>query len=178
MGCPQSSRRRCQRSRPDRRKRSARRPRLRCCLLKGCEQRFHALQVRQRYCSVRCQMQARKWSQWKAQQRYRQTATGQVKRNGQSRRHRERVRSRNPPESEAVSEAARVITKEHSFRAHVRPAGVLRAIRAPAAKSLAAFLLRIVSASAGAGDGAGSEIPLTFGLSMQLGLRPLERFVL
>jgi hypothetical protein len=158
MGCPESWRRRCQRSRPNRRKRSARRPRLRCCLLKGCEQRFHTLQLRQRYCSVRCRMEARKWSRWKAQQRYRQTATGQVKRHGQSRRYRERVKSRNPPKLETVSEAARVITKEHFFRAYLRPARVLRVLRAPAAKSVAAFLLRIVPASAGAGDGAGAAM--------------------
>jgi hypothetical protein len=37
---------------------------------------------------------------------------GKQKRNGQSERYRERVRSRNHPEKEAVDEAARVITEE------------------------------------------------------------------
>jgi hypothetical protein len=99
--------------------RRKRRPRLRQCLLKGCDQRFHPRQARQRYCSADCREKARKWSRWKAQQRYRETAAGQAKRNGQSRRYRECVKSRKPPEPEAVSEAARVITKEHFFRAHL-----------------------------------------------------------
>jgi uncharacterized ParB-like nuclease family protein len=43
-------------------------------------------------------------------------------------------------EPEAVNGPARVITNEHFFRLHLRPAGVLRAIRAAAAKPLAAFL--------------------------------------
>ena len=37
-----------------RRKRLARRPRMRRCLLKGCEQRFHPRQAHQRYCSESC----------------------------------------------------------------------------------------------------------------------------
>jgi hypothetical protein len=108
-----------------RRKRLARRPRRRPCLLKGCEQRFTPRQARQRYCSQRCREAARKWSQWKAQQRYREKAAGKRKRNGQSVRYRERVRSRKPAEPEAVNEAARVITTEHFFRPFLRPAGLL-----------------------------------------------------
>ena len=73
-----------------RRKRLPRRPRMRRCLLKGCEQRFHPRQARQRYCSEGCREAARRWSRWKAQQRYRETRAGQQKRNGQSRRYRER----------------------------------------------------------------------------------------
>ncbi len=134
------------------------RPRLRGCLLKGCEQRFHPRQARQRYCSEQCREEARKWSRWKAQQRYRETAAGQAKRNGQSRRYRDRVKNRQPPEPEAVAEAARVITKEHFFRAHVRPAGLLRTLRAPAAKSLAALLLCSVPTSAGARSTAGAAL--------------------
>ncbi len=94
-----------------RRKRSARRPRLRRCLLKGCEQRFHPRQARQRYCSQGCREAARKWARQKAQQRYRTTAAGKQKRNGQSLRYRERVRLRQTAEPEAVEEAARVIPK-------------------------------------------------------------------
>jgi hypothetical protein len=141
-----------------RRKRRARRPRRRYCLLKGCKQRFHPRQARQRYCSESCREEARKWWRWKAQQRYRETAAGQQKRNGQSRRYRERVKTRKPAEPEAVSEAARVITPEHFFRAHLRPAGVLRAVRAAAAKSFAALLFAGVPAGAGASPGAGTAL--------------------
>ena len=133
-----------------RRKRLPRRPRMRGCLLKGCEQRFHPHQSRQRYCSERCREAARKWSRWKAQERYRGTAAGQQKRNGQSGRYRERVKSRKTPEPEAVNDAARVITTEHFFRPLLRPSRLLRGIRASAAKSFAAFLLARVPARAGA----------------------------
>jgi hypothetical protein len=141
-----------------RRKRRGRKPRPRHCLLKGCEQRFRPRRARQRYCSEKCRKAARKWSRWKAQQRYREKAAGQQKRNGQSRRYRERVKSRKPPKPEAVDEAARVITKEDFFRALLRPAGLLRAIRPPAAKSLTALLLCVLPACAGAGVGAGEAL--------------------
>jgi hypothetical protein len=134
-----------------RRKRLPRRPRTRCCLLKGCEQRFHPRQAGQRYCSDGCRKAARKWSRWKAQERYRESAAGQQKRNDQSRRYRERVKDRKQAEPGAVSEAARVITTEHSFRSLLRPARLLREIRAPEAKSLAALLFARVPARAGAG---------------------------
>src|SRR5437899_952005 len=90
--------------------------RMRRCLLKGCEQRFHPRQACQRYCSAECRKAARRWSRWKAQQRYRETAAGQEKRNGQSRRYRERIKSRKTPEPEAVNDPTRVITTEHFFR--------------------------------------------------------------
>ncbi len=141
-----------------RRRRAGRQPRARQCLLKGCEQRFHPRQARQRYCSPQCREAARAWSRWKAQQRYRETAAGKQKRNGQSQRYRERVRSRKPPQPEAVGEAARVITQELFFRAFVRPSRLLRALRAPAAKSLAALLLRVVPTCAGARPGAGAPL--------------------
>ena len=141
-----------------RRKRRARRPRARGCLLKGCEQRVRPRHARQRYCSAECREKARKWSRWKAQQKYRMTAGGKQKRNGQSGPYRERVKSRKPAEPEAVSDAARVITQTHFFRAHLRPARVLRAIRAAAAKSLAALLFRVVPASAGTRAGAGAAL--------------------
>jgi len=91
------------------RKRPARRPRTRSCLLKGCDQRFHPRQARERYCSQQCRQAARQWSRWKAQQSYRATAAGKEKRNGQNRRYRERVRKRQQP---AAQEDARVITKD------------------------------------------------------------------
>ena len=139
-------------------KRLARRPRTRCCLLKGCQQRFHPRQAHQRYCSQGCREAARKWSRRKAQERYRETAAGQQKRKGQSRRYRERVKDRKPAEPEAVSEAARVITTEHSFRPLLRPARLLREIRAPEAKSLAALLLAPVPARAGARPRTGAAL--------------------
>jgi hypothetical protein len=75
--------------------------------------------MRQRYCSAECREQARKWSRWKAQQRYRETAAGQEKRNDQNQRYRERVKTRKAADPEAVNGSARVITKEHFFRADV-----------------------------------------------------------
>src|ERR1700682_3623992 len=109
MGPPESPTGHTENQEAGRRKRLPRRPRMRGCLLKGCEERFHPRQARQRYCSEGCRQAARRWSRRKAQERYRGTAAGQQKRNGQSRRYRERVKSRKSPEPEAVNEAARVI---------------------------------------------------------------------
>jgi hypothetical protein len=133
-----------------RRKRLGRRPRMRLCLLKGCEQRFHPRQTRQRYCSERCREAARRWSRRKAQQRYRATRAGQQKRNGQGQRYRERLRNRKPPEPEAVSDPARVITKEEFFRSVLRPARLLRELCSRAAKSFATLLFIYLPACAGA----------------------------
>src|SRR6202050_5697321 len=119
-----------------RRKQSVRRPRARHCLLKGCEQRFHPRTANQRYCSAECRKAARKWSRWKAQHRYRATKSGRAKRTDQSRRYRERIKRRKPPEPAADNDAARVITPAYFFRAHVRPTGLLRGIHTPAAKSI------------------------------------------
>jgi len=88
----------------------ARRPRTRVCLLKGCEQPFHPQQASERYCSVGCREQAREWSEWKAQQKYRATPAGKEKRKTQSRRYREGVRNRKEQTGEAADEAARVIS--------------------------------------------------------------------
>jgi hypothetical protein len=125
MGPPENVTRRRNNQAAGRRKRRARQPRARRCLLKGCEQCVHPRHARQRYCSAECREKAREWSWWKAQQKYRKTTGGKQKRNGQSGRYRERVKNRKPAEPEAVSEAARVITKEHFFRAHLRPARLL-----------------------------------------------------
>src|SRR5439155_300147 len=129
--------------------------------VKGCEQRLHPRQARQRYCwycGAECRKAARRWSRWKAQERYRETRAGKQKRNGQSRRYRERVKSRKPPAPEAVNDRARVITTEHFFRAFVRPARLLRGIRAAAAKSLAALLLARLPACSGARPGTGAAL--------------------
>jgi hypothetical protein len=141
-----------------RRRRLPCRPRMRRCLLKGCEQRFHPRQASQRYCGQRCREAARKWSRWKAQERYRETAAGQQKRNGQSRRYRERVKSRKPPEPEVVNDPARVITTEHFFRPFLRPARLLRELRTPTAKSLTALLFACVPAGCGAGPRPGAAL--------------------
>jgi len=125
MGPPESATRQPENQEGGRRKRLPRRPRMRRCLQKGCEQRFVPRQARQRYCSEECREAAREWSCWKAQERYRATGAGRQQRNGQSRRYRERVKSRKPPEPEAVNEAARVITTEHFFRSLLRPAWLL-----------------------------------------------------
>ena len=126
-----------------------RRPRTRCCLLKGCERHFSPQRARQRYGSDECRRAARRWSRWKAQQSYRATAVGKERRNGQSRRYRERVRNRQPaaPE-EAVPEATRVIT--HSFfRLLLRPSWLLRGIRSTAALAPPAVLFARVPARPG-----------------------------
>ena len=138
------------RKRPSCRQRAAPRPRL--CLLKGCEQSFRPRRPRQRYCSEQCRKAAWAWSRWKAQERYRAKAAGKQKRNGQSRRYRERVKSRKPPADEAVGDAARVITKKF-FRRLLRPPRLLRGIRAPAALAVAALLLARVPACDGTGLG-------------------------
>jgi hypothetical protein len=115
---------------PGRSSKPRRRPRPRGCLLKGCERRFRPQRSGQRYCSSECGQAARRWARWKAQQSYRETAAGKEKRNGQSRRYRERVRTRQQatPE-EAVAEPARVIT-QNFFRPLLRSAGLLRGIHA------------------------------------------------
>jgi hypothetical protein len=149
MGPPKSPTSHPENQEGGRHKRSACRPRSRRCLLKGCEQRFRPRRGRQRYCSEECRKAARAWSRWKAQESYRATVTGKQKRNGQSRRYRERVRSRKPPAGEAVPEAARVITKKF-FRRLLRPAWLLRRVRAPAALAVAALLFARVPACDGA----------------------------
>ena len=158
MGPHESPTGRLENQEAGRRKRLRRRPRTRRCLLKGCRQRFRPHQTRQRYCSERCREAARKWSRWKAQQRYRAATAGKEKRNGQSLRYRERVRSRKPAEPEAVDEPARVITNEEFFRSFVRPARLLREVRAPTAKSLTALLFAGMPAGAGARAGAGAAL--------------------
>jgi hypothetical protein len=121
-------------------KRLPRRPRTRSCLLKGCERRFCPQRARQRYCSSECGQAARRWSRWKAQQSYRATKAGKQKRNGQSRRYRERVKNRQQTEEqEAVAGAARVITKRF-FRPLLRPARLLPGLRRSAAIATATIL--------------------------------------
>lgn len=128
---------------------SSRAPRSRLCLLKGCERRFFPRRPRERYCSEECRRAARRWSRWKAQQSYRATAPGKQKRNGQSRRYRQRVRDRRQAAPDnAIPESARVITKNF-FRPLLRPARLLRGIHPRAAFARAALLFARLSAGHG-----------------------------
>ena len=163
MGPPESPTTRTgnQQGRP---KRVAHRPRLRLCLLKGCGQRFHPRRAQQRYCGERCREAARKWSRWKAQQRYRSSGDGRQKRNGQSRRYRERVRSRKPRHPETVDGAARVIIQQF-FRNLLRPAWLLRVLFAPAAQPLATLLFTRLPARSGAGPTTGTALETSAYLS-------------
>jgi hypothetical protein len=68
----------------------SRRPRTRRCLLKGCEAPFRPLRPHARYCSEVCRRKARRWSAWRARQRYRQSESGKARRQEQSRRYRQR----------------------------------------------------------------------------------------
>jgi hypothetical protein len=74
------------------RRRAARQPRSRECLLKGCGKSFRPTHPMARYCSQECRRKARQWSQWKSRQRWRQTEKGRKKRQQQSVRHRERLK--------------------------------------------------------------------------------------
>jgi hypothetical protein len=171
MGPPESPTRHRENQATGRRKRRSRRPRARLCLLKGCEKRFHPRQARQHYCSEACRKAARKWERWKAQQRYRKTAAGKQKRHGQSRRYRERVKSRKPAEPEVVNEPARVITTGHFFRPSLRPAGLLRDLRSSAAKSFTALLFAHLPACAGAGPRAGAALETRTRLNPEILIR-------
>lgn len=141
-----------QRVRPARRHLRPRR-----CLLKGCEQHFRPRHTQQRYCSMSCRQAARKWSRWKSQARYRATVAGKEKRNGQSRRYRERVRNRKQPEKDAVTEPTRVITNNF-FRCLLRSAWLLRRIPPAATVAAAAILLTCLPACHGAGLGTGAAL--------------------
>jgi hypothetical protein len=59
-------------------------------LLKGCERRFRPVHPLTRYCSPECRAAARRWREWKARHRYRQSEAGKQKRQAQSRRYRMR----------------------------------------------------------------------------------------
>jgi hypothetical protein len=107
-----------------------RRPRIRGCLLKGCEKRFHPNKAAQRYCSPECREAARTWSRWKAQQKYRATQPGKEKRQAQCRRNRKRVKSRKKHQLKAADEAARVITSNFFSIAPVTGRAATRGSRA------------------------------------------------
>jgi hypothetical protein len=64
------------------------------CLLKGCECWFLPRWPQARYCSTDCQIAARCWRVWHANQMYRASKQGKKRRREQSRRYRDRVRER------------------------------------------------------------------------------------
>src|SRR5262249_40944729 len=98
---------------------------------------------------VECGQAARRWSRWKAQQDYRASQAGKEKRNRQSRRYRERVKMRpQAAPEEAVAEPARGIT-ENFFRPLLRPAWLLRRLRATASFSPPALLFACMPARPG-----------------------------
>ena len=135
-------------------------PRTRRCLLKGCERRFRPKQARERYCSPECRRAARDWSCWKAQQSYRATAAGRKNRQGQSRRYRERVRTRQQPASDQAVPPARVITTDF-FRSLLRPPRLLPGIRATA--EIAAPTILFARLPAGPGTCPGTRTPVASG---------------
>ena len=73
---------------------SCQEPRLRRCLLKGCERLFKPEYAQARYCGAACQQAAERWRQWRANQTWRKTERGREYRRQQSCRYRERVRQR------------------------------------------------------------------------------------
>jgi hypothetical protein len=137
-----------------RRPRRARRPRRRVCLLKGCGRISRPQQPMARYCSEACQAEARRWRQWKARHRWRQSTNGTQKRQAQSRRYRERRKA--APERKAVTaSAARIIPIKFLF-VLLRPSGVLCGVRPHPAITVAAVLFSLLSSRAGTGSGAGA----------------------
>jgi hypothetical protein len=83
-----------------------RRPRVRRCLLKGCEREFVPDDPLSRYCGTACSAEARRWSQREANRRYRASEGGQRCRREQACRYRQRLRERQAS-AEDAAEAAR-----------------------------------------------------------------------
>lgn len=110
------------RLRTTRRRNPARRPRSRICLLKGCERRFRPRHPLTRYCSDGCRGQARRWREWKARHRYRQSEGGKQKRQAQSRRY--RIRRKRAEKAKAASGKQR---EGHAKKKYYVPAATARA---------------------------------------------------
>ena len=137
------------------RKQGSGRPRARECLLKGCGQRFRPEDPRERYCADACRAGARRWSTWKAGQRYRKTPGGRRKRSQQSRRHRRRKGERRDGETRGGERigAARAIS-QRGRRIFLRPSRLLRDVHVEGALSFAPVLHEALSARGGARIGA------------------------
>lgn len=142
------------------RRRRARRPRRRVCLLKGCKRVFRPQQPLARYCREACREQARRWRQWKARRRYRRSANGQQRRQAQSRRYRERRKERPARENRYPNHreghpskiffALRVVL--------LRPPGVLCGLPAHQAVPRAAVLFPGLPTCCGAGSREGKAL--------------------
>jgi hypothetical protein len=139
-------------------KRRAHRPRSRVCLLKGCEGVFRPQHPLTRYCSEACRERARRWREWKARRRYRQSAGCKQKRRAQSRRYRERRKSTNRKTQLAGN--TRVIPINF-FSVLLRPPRMLRPFPAYPAITVAAFLFSGLSPCSGASSGAGETLART-----------------
>lgn len=137
------------------RRRRARQPRSRECLLKGCGRMFRPAHPMARYCGEECRQQARQWSQWKSRQRWRQSQKGRMKRKQQSERHRERQRlvgasSRSENGGRGSSQGASV----KIFWRYLRSSGLLRVFSAKSAVATATILLPRLPAGIRTGVGA------------------------
>jgi hypothetical protein len=120
----------------------ARRPRRRLCLLKGCEQVFRPTHPRTRYCSQECREQARRWREWKARQRYRQSDGGKQKRQAQCRRYRIRHRDRAEKAKTASGKQREGHRKKNYFAAPATARGAMRSLGPAGAHPCSDFVRR------------------------------------
>jgi len=152
-------------SRKQARRRPAR-PRRRRCLLKGCEEWFQPACPQARYCRAECQRAAARWRQWKARRRYRSTEGGRECRRAQSRRRRQAELERRGERRATNCDASRpggsawVIAQQEIF-VLVRPAWLLRDLRADTPVTDAAILLAGLPTCAGTGVGTREAVAAT-----------------
>jgi hypothetical protein len=135
-------------SRPRQARQRPARPRARRCLLKGCERRFQPVRPQARYCGKSCRNEAARWRAWKAQGQYRQSEGGRACRREQSRRRRERVaeRKRRGETAGLPSGAAAWVIAQQEIFVRLRPARLLRDVRADTPLAGAAILLSALPA--------------------------------
>ena len=120
--------------------------------MKGCEKSFQPSHPQTRYCGVECREAAALWREWKAQQRYRRSEGGRECRQEQSRRRRGRLaerKRRGERRAERRNGAAAWVISQQEIFVLVRPAGLLRGVRAYPPVSDAAVLLAALPASTG-----------------------------
>ena len=88
-------------------------PRSRQCLYAGCGRWFLPCCARRYYCSPACREAARRWSQDRAQEKYRASEQGKACRREQSRRYRERCRERARCSESAEAEVPKTACEGH-----------------------------------------------------------------
>ena len=88
-------------------------PRSRQCLYAGCGRWFLPCCARRYYCSPACREAARRWSQDRAQEKYRASEQGKACRREQSRRYRERCRERARCSESAEAEVPKTACAGH-----------------------------------------------------------------